>query len=129
MSVKQIFLNAATVCLVALAVLMTQAIFHQTATANPQVKDEGFVSLTQRIADLEDGQDAHDNEFVLIDGSLGDLDARVNANDASLRANTADIRALQARVKTMDGRLSLQRTAHRLLETKVAKLRARCGVE
>ena len=127
MSTKHILLNAATVCMVALAVLMTQAVFHQTATATPRAEDDGFVSLTQRVVDLEDRQDANDNEFVLIDGSLGDLDARVNANDASIRANSTDIRALQTKVKEMDGRLSIQRAEHRTLVSQVAKLRARCG--
>merc|ERR1711939_962251 len=100
------FLNAATACLVALAVLMTQAIFHQTATATPPKESRDFVSLMQRVADLEDRLDASDNEFVLIDGSLGDLDLRVNANEATGRANSADVRKLRSQVRAVSGRVA-----------------------
>jgi len=118
MNMKQIFCNAATICMVALAVLMTQATFNGSANAQKKSSESTRGNLVQRVADLENRQDENDKEFVLIDQSLGDLDARVNDN-------AAEIRGLQARVKAADKRLSIQRADYRGLVSKVAKMRAR----
>ena len=122
---KRLFFNAATICMVALAVLMTQAAFNATANAQKQAGTSPGGNILQRVADLEERQEENDKEFVLIDQSLGDLDARVNANDGRLIVHSAKIRALEASVKAADKRLSIQRADHRKLVAKVAEIRAR----
>ena len=128
MKTKQIFFNAATICMVSLAVLMTQAMFDGSANAGPPAGESKGGNLKQRVVDLEDRQDENDNEFFLIDRSFGDLDSRVNANDGRLVVHSAEIRALEARVKVAEKRISVQRADHRDIVSKVAKMRARpCG--
>ncbi|MCP4169193.1 MAG: hypothetical protein GY758_00290 [Fuerstiella sp.] len=125
MKTKQIFFNAATICMVSLAVLMTQAMFDGSANAGPQVGERQGENLKQRVADLEDRQDEDKNEFFLVDQSLDDLVSRVNRNDGRLVVHSADIRALQARVKKAEERISVQRADHRSLVSKVAEMRVR----
>ncbi len=129
MKTKQIFFNAATICMVSLAVLMTQAMFDGSASAGPLAGESKGGNLKQRVADLEDRQDENNTEFFLVDQSLGDLDARVNANDGRLVVHSADIRALKARVKAAEKRISAQRADHRDIVSTVAKMRIRpCGM-
>ena len=127
MKTKQIFINAATICMVALAVLMTQTMFNGSVSAQKKAVESQDGNLMQRVTDLEEQQGENDKEFVLIDQSLGDLDLRVNDNEGRLVVHSAKIRALQARVRAADKRLSVQRADHRALVSKVAEIRARNG--
>jgi len=124
MNTKKIFFNAATICMVALAVITTQVMFQGSAIAE-QRGDAAGGDLKQRVADLEDRQDENDVEFVLIDRSLGDLHARIDGVDGRLATHKARIRALEGRVKTAEKRIATQRADHKSLVDIVAKMRAR----
>ena len=124
MNTKKIFFNAATVCMVALAVMATQAMFNGSAIAD-QRGDAAGGDLKQRVVDLEDRQDENDVEFILIDRSLGDLHARIDGVDGRLVTHKARIRALQNRVKTAEKRIAGQRADHKNLVDIVTKMRAR----
>ena len=106
MQMKQLFFNALTICTLALAVLMAQAVLDTTAIAQKQSGESTGDSLRQRVADLESQQKENDSEFVLIDQSLADLDLRVNANDGRLIVHGAKIRGLRARVREINKKLA-----------------------
>lgn len=124
MNTKKIFFNAATVCMVAVAVMTIQAMFNGSAIAD-QRGDAAGGDLKTRVADLEDRQDENDLEFVLVDRSLGDLHARIDGADGRLIVHKGRIRALQNRVKSVEKRLAVQRADHRDLVSSVAKMRNR----
>ena len=124
MKTKQIFFNAATVCMVALAVLMTQAMFNGAVHAD-QRKDAAGGDLRQRVADLEDQQDENDIEFVLIDRTLADLNLRINANDADIRALDGRGKALGDSVNRLDARCKNLQKQQDALDAMVKRLSAR----
>ena len=124
MNTKKIFFNAATVCMVAFAVMATQVMFNGSANAD-QRGNAARGDLKQRVSDLEERQDENDIEFVLVDRSLSDLDARVNVNDGRLRTQRARIRTLQDRVKATEKMCVIQRADHRALVSIVAKMARR----
>ena len=124
MKAKQIFFNAATVCMVATAVMMTQAMFNGAANAD-QRGDAAGGDLKQRIADLEERQDENDIEFVLVDRTLADLNARINANDADIRAQDGRIGKVASHVQEVEKRYRVLRAEHRALADMVKRMAAR----
>jgi septal ring factor EnvC (AmiA/AmiB activator) len=124
MKTKQIFFNAATVCMVATAVLMTQAMFNGSAIAD-QRGDAAGGDLKQRVADLEECQNENDIEFVLVDRTLADLNARINANDADIRAQDGRISKVASHVQEVEKRYRVLRAQHRALSDIVKRMAAR----
>ncbi len=124
MKAKQIFVNAATVCMVATAVMMTQAMFNGAANAD-QRGDAAGGDLKQRIADLEERQDENDIEFVLVDRTLADLNARINANDADIRTQDERIGKVTSRVDEVEKRYKSLRAQHQALAGLVKRMAAR----
>jgi septal ring factor EnvC (AmiA/AmiB activator) len=124
MNAKQIFVNSATVCMVAIAVMMTQAMFNDAANAD-QRGDAAGGDLRQRVADLEDRQDENDIEFVLVDRTLADLNARINANDADIRAKDARLGKVTSRIQEVEKRSRLLQAQHRALADLVKRMAAR----
>ncbi len=124
MKAKQIFVNAATVCMVATAVMMTQAMFNGAANAD-QRGDAAGGDLKQRIADLEERQDENDIEFVLVDRTLADLNARINANDADIRTQDERIGKVTSRVDEVEKRYKSLRAQHQALASLVKRMAAR----
>ena len=124
MNAKQIFVNAATVCMVAIAVMMTQAMFNDAANAD-QRGDAVGGDLKQRVADLEDRQDENDIEFVLVDRTLADLNARINANDADIRAKDGGLGKVTSRIQEVEKRSRLLQAQHRALANLVKRMAAR----
>lgn len=124
MKTKQIFFNAATVCMVATAVIMTQAMFNGVANAD-QRGDAAGGDLRQRVADLEDRQDENDIEFVLVDRTLADLNARINANDADIRAQDGRLGKVASQVQEVEKRFSILKADHRALVEIVKNMAAR----
>ena len=121
MKAKQIFVNAATVCMVAAAVMMTQAMFNGAANAE-QRGDAAGGDLRQRVADLEELQDENDIEFVLVDRTLADLNARINANDADIRAQDGRISKVASRVQDVEKRSKVLQAQHRALAELVRRM-------
>ena len=124
MKTKQIFFNAATVCMVATAVMMTQAMFNQVANAD-QRGDAAGGDLKQRVADLEERQDENDIEFVLVDRTLADLNARINANDADIRALDGRVGKVSSRVRDVEKRAGVLEAKYRDLAEIVKRMAAR----
>lgn len=124
MNAKQIFVNAAAVCMVATAVMMTQAMFNGAANAD-QRGDAAGGDLKQRVADLEDRQDENDIEFVLVDRTLADLNARINANDADIRAKDGRLSKVSSRIQEVENRSRVLRAQHRALAELVKRMAAR----
>ncbi len=124
MKCKQIFFNAATVCMVATAVMMTQAMFNGAANAD-QRADAAGGDLKQRVADLEERQDENDIEFVLVDRTLADLNARINGNDADIRAQDGRLSRVASRVQEVENRSRILRAQHRALTELVKRMAAR----
>ena len=124
MNAKQIFVNAATVCMVAIAVMMTQAMFNDAANAD-QRGDAVGGDLKQRVADLEDRQDENDIEFVLVDRTLADLNARINANDADIRALDGRVGKVSSRVRDVEKRAGVLEAKYRDLAEIVKRMAAR----
>lgn len=124
MNTKQIFFNAATVCMVATAVLMTQAMFNGAANAD-QRGDAAGGDLRQRIADIEDRQDESDVEFVLVDRSLADLNARINTNDTDILKQDGRLTDLASNVRAVEKRAKVMRAQHRVLAEMVKRMAAR----
>ena len=125
MKIKQLLLNASTICVVAVAALLFQSVFNESVKAENPESDGG--GLKQRILDLEDRQAENDVEFVLIDTSLADLDARVNDNEARGRVNSTEIRSLKKRIDAITKRCGVLKADHRALTETVARMRARNG--
>jgi septal ring factor EnvC (AmiA/AmiB activator) len=121
MKAKQIFFNAATVCMVAAAVIMTQAMFNVSANAD-QRGDAAGGDLKQRVADLEDRQDENDIEFILVDRTLADLNARINANDADIRDQAERITRIGSSVRDVEKRTKTLEAKHRALAEVVRRL-------
>ncbi len=124
MKTKQIFFNAATVCMVATAVMMTQAMFNGAANAD-QRRDAVGGDLKQRIVDLEERQDENDIEFFLVDRTLADLNARINANDADIRAQDGRLSEVASRVQDVEKRSGALRAQYRALAEIVKRMAAR----
>ncbi|MAI32083.1 MAG: hypothetical protein CMM07_10480 [Rhodopirellula sp.] len=124
MKTKQIFFNAATVCMVATAVMMTQAMFNGAANAD-QRRDAVGGDLKQRIVDLEERQDENDIEFLLVDRTLADLNARINANDADIRAQDGRLSEVASRVQDVEKRSGALRAQYRALAEIVKRMAAR----
>lgn len=124
MKTKQVFFNALTVCMVAGAVMMTQAMFNGAANAE-QRGDAAGGDLKQRVADLEQRQDENDIEFVLVDRTLADLNARINANDADIRAQDGRLSKVASRVQDVEARAGALRTQYRALSAIVKRMAAR----
>ncbi|MDB4749674.1 hypothetical protein OAF83_02095 [Rubripirellula sp.] len=121
MKTKQIFFNAATVCMVATAVMLTQAMFNVSASAD-QRGDAAGGDLRTRVADLEDRQDENDIEFVLVDRTLADLNARINTNDADIRAQDGRLTTLGSSVRDVEKRCKTLEAKHRDLVEVVKRL-------
>jgi len=124
MNTKQIFFNAATVCMVAVAVMMTQTMFNGSVNAE-QRNDGAGGDLRQRVADLEDRQDENDVEFVLVDRTLADLNARINANDADIRAQARRGRTLSESVGRLEKRTKTLEAQQRSLTEMIRRMTAR----
>ena len=124
MKTKQIFFNAATVCMVAVAVMMTQAMFNGSVNAE-QRNDGAGGDLRQRVADLEDRQDENDVEFVLVDRTLADLNARINANDADIRAQARSGSTLSESVRRLEKRAKSLEAQQRSLAEMVKRMSRR----
>lgn len=124
MKTKQIFFNAATVCMVAAAVMMTQAMFNGSVNAE-QRNDGAGGDLRQRVADLEDRQDENDVEFVLVDRTLADLNARINANDADIRAQARSGRAVSESIGRLEKRAKTLEAQQRSLAEMVKRMSLR----
>lgn len=110
--------------MVATAVMMTQAMFNGAANAD-QRGDAAGGDLKQRIADLEERQDENDIEFVLVDRTLADLNARINANDADIRAQDGRVGKVASRVEEVEKRTRSLRAQHQALAELVKRMAAR----
>lgn len=110
--------------MVATAVMMTQAMFNGAANAD-QRRDAVGGDLKQRIVDLEERQDENDIEFLLVDRTLADLNARINANDADIRAQDGRLSEVASRVQDVEKRSGALRAQYRALAEIVKRMAAR----
>ena len=78
--------------------------------------------LRTRVADLEDRQDENDIEFVLVDRTLADLNARINTNDADIRAQDGRLTTLGSSVRDVEKRCKTLEAKHRDLVEVVKRL-------
>lgn len=120
MKTKQLFFNSISVCAFACAVLLSQAMFNISATAENS-EDAKSGSLLQRVQSLEKFQEEGELDFFLIDQSLSDLDMRVNENEARGLANKRAINELDARYKKA---IAVQQADKRGFAKQLADLRA-----
>ena len=102
MKTKQIFLGAATVCMLTFATLMLQSMIGNSANATPgDGNGELSKSLLHRVTELELRQNQDDKEFLLIDASLSDLENKVDVASARTNLLRADVRKLRTELNKL----------------------------
>ncbi|MDC0278633.1 hypothetical protein OAL43_00350 [bacterium] len=116
----KLLLHSLTVCTLAIAVMLCQAMFNTSANGQ-KPGAEGGGRLLDRIANLELQQDQLDQDFFLVDQSIGNLDARVSICEARGRTNQDQIANVESRMKDA---IDLREAEHRDLVRKVAELRS-----
>jgi chromosome segregation ATPase len=124
MNARRILINACTICLLATAVLLSQSALSGSASATPGDAPSKGDNLKQRVKILELLQQEDDKEFLLVDASLSDLNARVEANEERCARTSKRLVQTDARAKKMMGRLSDHRTGLRCMRETINRLKA-----
>lgn len=114
MKSRKLLFNTFTLCTLGLAGIAFQGVFHDTASAEPQLKADSR-DLMQRVMDLEDRQEQADVDFHLVDQSLHDLDFRVDAASERGIANKRAIHAMQKRLQDAMQVIEMQKAQYRAL--------------
>ena len=100
MNAKQALTTAAAICMICLAVLLTQTVFSGLANATPS-NGQNPNSLKQRVMNLEIKQEENDKEFFMIDTGLSDLDMRVLDLEKRGSVGESRVNELEKRLSTM----------------------------
>lgn len=124
MNAKRMLLNAATICFLATAVLLSQSVLSGSASATPGDAPLKGDSLKQRVRILELLQDEDDKEFLLVDASLSDLNARVDANEERCGRTSKRLVETDKRADKMTQRISENRSGARMIRASIERLKA-----
>ncbi|MDG1875131.1 MAG: hypothetical protein P8J27_14555 [Mariniblastus sp.] len=120
MIVKQALTTAAAICMICIAILLTQTVLGEFATATPANGQNGN-SLKQRVLDLEEKQEGNEKEFFIIDTGLSDLDMRVLDLEKRAGARGSSINDLGKRLSSLR---ASNRSDHRLIFADLEKIKA-----
>ena len=124
MNAKRMLLNAGTICLLATAVLLSQSALSGSASATPGDVPLKGDNLKQRVKILELLQEEDDKEFLLVDASISDLNARIEVNEELCGRTSKRLVETQKRVETTKMRISENRSAARTIRESIERLKA-----
>jgi len=124
MNAKRMLLNAVTICVLATAVLLSQSVLSGSASATPGDAPTKGDNLRERVKILELLQDEDDKEFLLVDASLSDLNARVDANEARAGRLGKRLTETEGRAGKMAKQISENRSSARMIRASIERLKA-----
>jgi chromosome segregation ATPase len=124
MNARRILVNACTICLLATAVLLSQSALSGSASATPGDAPSKGDNLKQRVKILELLQEDDDKEFLLVDASLTDLNARVEANEERCARTSKRLVETDKRAGKMGWRITENRTGAREIRASIKQLKA-----
>ncbi|MGB2501467.1 MAG: hypothetical protein ACPIA2_17335, partial [Mariniblastus sp.] len=124
MNAKRMLLNAVTICVLATAVLLSQSVLSGSASATPGDAPAKGDNLRERVKILELLQDEDDKEFLLVDASLSDLNARVDANEARAGRLGKRLTETEGRAGKMAKQISENRSSARMIRASIERLKA-----
>lgn len=124
MNAKRMLLNAGTICLLATAVLLSQSALSGSASATPGDAPRKADNLKQRVKILELLQEEDDKEFLLVDASLSDLNARVEANEERCARTSKRLVETDKRAGRMKMRISENQTGRSEIRETIKRLKA-----
>jgi hypothetical protein len=124
MNAKRMLLNAGTICLLATAVLLSQSALSGSASATLGDAPLKGDNLKQRVKLLELLQEEDDKEFLLIDGSISDLNARIEVNEELCGRTSKRLVETDKRAETMKMRISENRSGARKIHESIERLKA-----
>ena len=124
MNSKRMLLNAGTICLLAPAVLLSQSALSGSASATPGDAPAKGDNLRQRVKILELLQEEDDKEFLLVDASLSDLNARVEANEERCKRTSKRLVQTDKRAQKRTQQISDNRAGIRMMRGTIERLKA-----
>ena len=124
MNAKRMLLNAGTICLLATAVLLSQSALSGSASATPGDAPAKGDNLRQRVKILELLQEEDDKEFLLVDASLSDLNARVEANEERCKRTSKRLVQTDKRAQKRTQQISDNRAGIRMMRGTIERLKA-----
>lgn len=124
MNAKRMLINAGTICLLATAVLLSQSALSGSASATPGDAPTKGDNLRKRVQILELLQQEDDKEFLLVDASLSDLNARVEANEARCARTSKRLVETDKRAGQMGLRITENRLGAREIRASIKQLKA-----